>query len=283
MKGPQSALVTGPAGEEIYIDEFGRIKVQFIWDREGKKDETSSCFLRVMQSWAGNQWGASFIPRIGHEVIVSFLDGDPDRPIVTGTVYNGANKPVYSSKTQSGIKTRSTKGGSPANYNELRFEDLKGSEQIYIHAEKNMDTMVENDESLSIDHDRTKNIKHDENSTIGNDRNKKVQNNQSESIGKNKTIDVGEDHNESVHKNMTIRVDKDLMESVGGSYSEKVTDSYGLQAKTITMQASDKIVIQTGAAKIVMSSSGEITMSGSNISIKGSGTVMLKGSKVITN
>ena len=283
MKGPQSAVVTGPSGEEIYIDEFGRIKVQFIWDRQGKKDESSSCFLRVMQSWAGNQWGASFIPRIGHEVIVSFLDGDPDRPIVTGTVYNGANKPVYSSKTQSGIKTRSTKGGTPANYNELRFEDLKGSEQIYIHAEKNMDTMVENDETLTVDHDRTKSIKHDENSTIDNDRNKTVKNNQSETIGKNKTIDVGENHKESVHNNMTIHIDKDLTESVGGKYLESVTGDYGLKAKTITMHADDKITIQTGAAKIVMSSSGEITMSGSNINIKGSGNVVIKGSKVITN
>lgn len=283
MKGPQSAVVTGPSGEEIYIDEYGRIKVQFIWDREGKKDEHSSCYLRVMQSWAGNQWGASFIPRIGHEVIVSFLDGDPDRPIVTGTVYNGANKPVYSSKTQSGIKTRSTKDGTPANYNELRFEDLKGSEQVYIHAERNMDTMVENDESLTVDHDRTKTIKHDENSTIQHDRNKNVKNDQSETIGKNKTIDVGEDHNESVHKNMTIQIDKDLTESVGGKYMESVTGDYGLQAKTITLQANDKITIQTGAAKIVMSSSGEITMSGSSINIKGSGNVVIKGSSVITN
>jgi type VI secretion system secreted protein VgrG len=283
MKGPQSAVVTGPAGEEIYIDEYGRIKVQFIWDREGKKDETSSCFLRVMQSWAGNQWGASFIPRIGHEVIVSFLDGDPDRPIVTGTVYNGANKPVYSSKTQSGIKTRSTKGGTPANYNELRFEDLKGSEQIYIHAEKNMDTMVENDESLTVDHDRTKSIKHDENSTIDNDRNKTVNNNQSETIGKDKSISVGNNHSEDVSKNMTIHIGEDLKESVGGNYSEYVTKAYDMQAKTISMVAQDSITLRTGSAKIVMSSSGEITMSGSTINIKGSGNVVIKGSKVITN
>lgn len=283
MQGPQSAVVTGPSGEEIYIDEFGRIKVQFIWDREGKKDENSSCFLRVMQSWAGNQWGASFIPRIGHEVIVTFLDGDSDRPIVTGTVYNGANKIVYPSKTQSGIKTRSTKGGTPENFNELRFEDKLGSEQIFIHAEKNMDTEVENDETLTVDHDRTKTIKHDENSTIGNDRNKTVNNNQTETISKNKTIDVGEDHTESVHKNMSITIDKDLSETVGGKYTESVTGDYALQAKTITMQANDKITIQTGSAKIVMSSSGEITMSGSNINIKGSGNVAIKGSKVITN
>mgnify|MGYP001560423563 CR=1 FL=1 len=283
MRGPQSAIVTGPQGEEIYIDEYGRIKVQFIWDREGKKDESSSCYLRVMQSWAGNQWGASFIPRIGHEVIVTFLDGDPDRPIVTGTVYNGANKPVYSSKTQSGIKTRSTKGGSAANANELRFEDLKDSEQIFIHAEKNLDTEVENDETHTVDHDRTKTVKHDENSTIENDRNKTVNNDQTETIKNNKTISVGNDHSETIDKNMTISVGVDLRESVDGKYSERVTKEYDLQAKTITMTAQDKITLQTGSARIVMSSNGDITISGANINIKGSGNVIIKGSKVLTN
>jgi len=283
MRGPQSAVVTGPQGEEIYIDEYGRIKVQFIWDREGKKDENSSCYLRVMQSWAGNQWGASFIPRIGHEVIVSFLDGDPDRPIVSGTVYNGANKPVYSSKTQSGIKTRSTKGGSSSNANELRFEDLKGSEQIFIHAERNLDTEVENDETHTVDHDRTKTVKHDENSTIENDRNKTVNNNQTETIKNNKTISVGNDHSETIDKNMTISVGLDLKETVDGKYLERVTKEYDMQAKTITMQAQDKITLQTGSAKIVMSSNGDITISGANINIKGSGNVVIKGSKVLSN
>ncbi|VAW86254.1 VgrG protein [hydrothermal vent metagenome] len=283
MKGPQSAIVTGPAGEEIYIDEFGRIKVQFIWDREGTNDENSSCFLRVMQAWAGNGWGTSFIPRIGHEVIVTFLDGDPDRPIVTGAVYNGVNKPPYESKTQSGIKTHSTKSGTAANYNELRFEDKKGSEQVYIHAEKNLDTMVENDETLTVDNDRTKIISNDENSTIENDRNKTVNNDQTETIKNNKTIDVGKDHTETIQANMTISVDKDLKESVRGKYLENVTKEYGLNAKTITMNADDEIIIKTGSAKIIMKSNGDITLSGKTINIKGSGDVVIKGSKVITN
>ena len=283
MRGPQSAVVVGPKGEEIYTDEHGRIKVQFIWDREGKNDENSSCYLRVVQSWAGNGWGSSFIPRIGHEVIVNFLDGDPDRPLVTGSVYNGKNKPPYSSKTQSGIKTHSTKGGSPSNYNEIRFEDKKGAEQIYIHAEKNKDTQVENDETLTVDNDRTKTIKHDENSTIGNDRNKTVSNNQTETISKNKTISVGVNHTEGVKGNMTISVDKDLKESVKGSYLENVTKDYSLHAKTITMDADDKIVIKTGSAKIEMKSNGDITISGNTINIKGSGNVIIKGSKVLTN
>lgn len=315
MRGPQSAVVVGPAGEEIYIDDFGRIKVQFIWDREGKKNESSSCFLRVVQSWAGNQWGTSFIPRIGHEVIVNFLDGDPDRPLVTGSVYNGWNKPTYPSKTQSGIKTRSTKDGTPQNFNELRFEDKKGEEQVFIHAEKNFDIEVENDQTIAVDHDqtltvgndRTKTVKHDENSTISNDRNKTVNNNQTETIGKNKTIDVGDNHSEtigknmtlsvgknisidisdnhteSVGKNMTISVDKDLQETVSGKYTEAVTKEYVLSAKSITMKADDQITLKTGSASIVMKSNGDITISGNNINVKGSGNVVLKGSKVTSN
>lgn len=307
MKGPQSALVVGPAGEEIYIDEHNRIKVQFIWDREGKKDENSSCFVRVMQAWAGNQWGSSFIPRIGHEVIVSFLDGDPDRPLVTGSVYNGWNKPTYPSKTQSGIKTRSTKDGTPQNYNELRFEDKRGDEQIYLHAEKNFDTQVENDQTLTVDHDRTKTIGNDENSSIGNDRNKSVANNQTESIGKNKTIDVGdnhtetigknmslnvgknisidigENHTENIGKNMTIGIQKDLRETVDGKYTETVTKEYSLKAKTITMEADDQITLRTGSASIVMKKNGDITISGANINVKGSGNVVIKGSKITNN
>jgi len=299
MRGPQTAIVVGPAGEEIYVDEHNRIKVQFIWDRKGANDENSSCFLRVMQSWAGNQWGASFIPRISHEVIVDFLDGDPDRPIVTGSVYNGKNKPPFESKTQSGIRTRSTKDGSGSNANELRFDDKKDSEQIFIHAEKNLDTEVENDETHSVDNNRSKTIGNDESSSIGNDRSKSVGNNQSESIAKNKTIDVGEnhtesiggnksltiskDHTESVGGNMSISISKDLKETVSGAYQEAVTKEYALKAKEITFQADKQIVLKTGSAKIVMKSNGDITISGKNINVKGSGNIVLKGSKVSAN
>jgi len=276
MKGPQSAVVVGPAGEEIYIDEFGRIKVQFIWDREGKKDENSSCFLRVVQSWAGNQWGTSFIPRIGHEVIVNFLDGDPDRPIVTGSVYNGKNKPVYSSKTQSGIKTRSTKNGTHENFNELRFEDQKGSEQIYIHAEKNLDIQVENNQTLIVDKDRTKIVKHDENSTIENDRNKTVNNSQTESIKKNKTITVGENHTETINKSRTLSVGVGNAETVG---------------KMSTLTAGEGIIFTTGLSSIVMKSDGTIIIKGVDISVIGSGeintkakkNIVMKGKKILEN
>ncbi len=139
VEGPQTAVVVGKKDQEIWTDEFGRVKVQFFWDREGEYDENSSCFVRVAQIWAGTKWGGMHLPRIGQEVIVDFLEGDPDRPIITGRVYNADNMPPYTlpdNQTQSGIKSRSTKGGSPDNFNELRFEDKKGEEHISMQAER---------------------------------------------------------------------------------------------------------------------------------------------------
>jgi type VI secretion system secreted protein VgrG len=162
VQGTQPALVVGPKGEEIYTDKYGRIKVQFYWDRLGKKDENSSCWIRVTQPWAGKRWGASFWPRIGQEVIVGFVEGDPDRPIVVGTVYNAEQMPPYqgggpdgkhaNDNKVSGIKTNSTRGGS--GYNELRFDDTAGKEQIFIHGEKDLDVRIKNDARTSIGKDR---------------------------------------------------------------------------------------------------------------------------------
>ncbi len=300
MRGPQSAVVVGPAGEEIYVDELGRIKVQFHWDRIGKNNETSTCYIRVVQPWSGAGWGTSFIPRIGMEVIINFLDGDPDRPIVTGSVYNGDNAPPFTSKTQSGIRTRSSKGGTASNCNELRFDDLKDSEQIFVHAEKNMDTEVENNETLTVDVDRTKKIGNNESYTIGKDREKTIGENQTEtigkdkettvgtnyteSIGKDKTITVGNDHNESIDSNMSITVGKNLSESIGKNYSGEV-------GKSLTLTAGDEIVLKTGSASIIMKKNGDITIKGKNIKLNGSGkidvkasgAVAIKGSAVSTN
>src|SRR6185503_16478045 len=141
------------SGEEIDTDEFGRVKVQFHWDRYNKADENSSCWVRVSQLWAGKGWGAMHIPRIGQEVIVEFLEGDPDQPIVTGRVYNGEQTVPYdlpANQTQSGLKSRSTKEGDGETFNELRFEDKKGEEQVYFHAEKNFDRVVENNDTLKV-------------------------------------------------------------------------------------------------------------------------------------
>src|SRR6185503_14582927 len=177
VQGPQTAMVVGPAGDEIYTDKYGRVKVQFHWDRYGKKDQNSSCWIRVSNPWAGANWGGIAIPRMGQEVVVDFLEGDPDQPIITGRVYNAYQMPPYAlpaNMTQTGIKSRSSKGGGAANFNEIRFEDKKGSEQVFIHAEKNQDIEVEKDETHWVGQDRKKTIDRDETSHIKHDRTETV-------------------------------------------------------------------------------------------------------------
>ena len=228
VHGAQTAMVVGPAGEEIYTDKYGRVKVQFPWDRYGKQDEQSSCWIRVAQLWAGKGWGMIQVPRIGQEVMVTFLEGDPDRPIITGRVYNGDSMPPYGlpdNATQSGMKSRSSKGGGDANFNEIRFEDLKGSEQLYIHAEKNQDGVVENDQTHLVGHDRTKTVNHDEKTQVGNDRTETVGNNESITIGVNRTeqvgvneqINIGANRTESVGANETIGITANRTISVGAN------------------------------------------------------------------
>ena len=199
VEGVQTAIVVGPQGEEIYTDKNGCIKVQFHWDRVGQKDENSSCWIRVSQVWAGEGWGAMFIPRIGHEVIVDFIAGDPDRPIITGRVYHGANTPPYDlpdEKTKSVIKSNTSSGGG--GFNELRFEDKAGEEEIYLHGQK--------DWNIAIENDKTQNVGNDETMDVGNDRKKTVGNMQEETIGANKTIQVGADHSEEIGANQSITV-----------------------------------------------------------------------------
>ena len=210
VSGPQTAMVVGKEGEEIHTDKFGRVRVQFHWDRLGKKNEKSSCMMRVAQVWAGKSFGAMFIPRVGHEVIVDFLEGDPDRPIITGCVYNGDNLPPWAlpdNATQSGVLTRSSKGGAVANANMIRFEDKKGSEQLAVHAERNLDTSVEADETHTVGHDRTK--------TIDNDEKNEIKNNRSKVVGVDETVTIGANRLEKVGADETI--------SVGGNRTETVT------------------------------------------------------------
>jgi type VI secretion system secreted protein VgrG len=210
VHGPQTAIVTGPAGEEIYTDEHGRVKVQFHWDREGKSDADSSCWLRVSQAWAGAGFGGIHIPRIGQEVIVDFLEGDPDQPIITGRVYNAARTVPFGlpgNATQSGIKSNSSKGGGGSN--ELRFEDLAGQEQVYLHAQKDEVIVVENDktetvhrnEAVTIDVDRTETVGHDETLTVVNNRTRNVGVNETVSVGANQTVTVGANRVDTVALN----------------------------------------------------------------------------------
>jgi len=317
VRGPQTAFVVGPAGEEIYTDEFGRIKVQFHWDRAGENNENSSCWLRVSQQWAGKKWGAMFLPRVGHEVIVSFLEGNPDLPLVTGCVYNADNMPPYdlpANKTQGGWKTRSTMDGGAANFNELRFQDLKGSEEIYIHAEKDQNNVVENDETTDVGHDRTEKVGNDEIITIGNDETINIGNDRTESVAKNETITIGESRVETVGENESITIGKDRTEDVGKnetitvgadrvvtikknqsedvgktldlSVGDKRTTSIGKDdvldvGKKWTVEAGEQITFKTGKASIVLKKDGTITIKGKDIKINGSGKISAKASKDI--
>ncbi|MGI9293170.1 MAG: type VI secretion system Vgr family protein [Pseudomonadales bacterium] len=226
VQGPQTAVVVGTGdSSEIYPDEYGRIKVQFHWDRYGTKDENSSCWIRVAQSWAGSGWGTQFIPRVGHEVVVEFLEGDPDQPLVTGSVYNADNMPPYSmpdNKTQSGIKTRSTQGGGASNFNEIKLEDKKGSEEFYVQAEKDYNQLVKNDRGETIGNDRSLSVGHNKSETVANDKSIEVGANHTESIVVNKTLKVGASHSETIGSNMTITVGSNLTETVAINYAETV-------------------------------------------------------------
>ena len=197
VQGPQTAVVVGPAGEEIYTDKYGRVKVQFHWDREGKKDENSSCWVRVSQPWAGKAWGGVAIPRIGQEVIVDFLEGDPDQPIITGRVYNAEQMPPYAlpaNKTQTGIKSRSSHGRhARTTSTRSASRTRRASEQLFIHAEKNQDIEVENDETHWVGHDRKKTIDNDETTHVKHDRTETVDNNETITIHGNRTETVDKD------------------------------------------------------------------------------------------
>ena len=232
MQGPQNAIVVGPASEEIYTDEYGRVKVQFPWDRYGAYNENSSCWVRVTHSWAGKNWGNIYLPRIGQEVIVDFMDGDPDRPIITGRVYNAEQMPPYelpANKTQSGILTRSTKDGSGSTANALRFEDKMGEEEVWLHAEKDQRIEVENDESHWVGHDRSKTIDNDETVVVHHDRTETVDNNEkitigvnrTEKVGNNEKITIGVNRTEQVGANEKITIGANRTETVGSN--EKVT------------------------------------------------------------
>ncbi|WP_054891222.1 type VI secretion system Vgr family protein [Pseudomonas sp. NBRC 111143] len=215
VKGPQTAVVVGPAGEEIWTDQYGRVKVHFHWDRHDQSNENSSCWIRVSQAWAGKNWGSMQIPRIGQEVIVSFLEGDPDRPIITGRVYNAEQAVPYDlpgNATQSGMKSRSSKGGSPANFNEIRMEDKRGQEQLYVHAERNMDTVVEQNETLSVGASRVQTVGMLETITIGQDRIRAVRRDDMLMVGASKTDSVSTSYLIEVGENLRLVCGKSVIE-----------------------------------------------------------------------
>jgi len=253
IQGSQTAVVVGPGGEEIFTDKYGRVKVQFHWDRDGKGDANSSCWMRVAQTWASNKWGAMFIPRIGMEVLVHFLEGDPDQPIITGCVYNPQAMPPYTlpdEKTKSTIKSDSSKGGG--GFNEFRFEDKKGSEQIFIHAEKNQDIRIKNDCMELVKHDR----------------HLIVENEQFEKVKKDKHLQVVGDHNEKVGGTMSLEVGSDLQ--------EKVKMNYALDSgMAVHIKAGMTTVIEAGTSLTLKVGGSSININPGGIQIIGSPMLML--------
>lgn len=277
VHGPQTATVVGPSGDEIHTDEYGRIKVQFHWDRYGNSDENSSCFIRLAQSWAGKNWGVVVLPRIGQEVVVEFLEGDPDRPIITGALYNADNKPPYelpTNMTMSVMKSNSTKGGQ--GFNEIRFEDKKDSEQIFVHGQKNFDKRILND-SFSW-------IGNDHHLQVINDRKEKVDNDKHETVGRDHIEVIERDHNVTIKGKQAIKitgthshtVEDDVIEVYKTNHSEEVTEDYYLKADNIVIEAGTNVTIKVGDSYIAIESSGITIGTSGDIELKADGDITVE-------
>ncbi len=315
VPGTQTAVVVGPAGEEIFTDKYGRVKVQFHWDREGKNDADSSCWVRVGQLWAGKRWGASFWPRIGQEVIVDFLEGDPDQPIIVGSVYNADQMPPYlgdglDSKHKkdnkvSGIKSCSTPGGG--GFNEMRFDDTKGKEQVFIHAQRNADTRVLNDSMESVSHDRHLTVggekdgskAGDQREMIFRDKHLKVHRNHIEQIGGNMELLIGGidgDGNqdiviqgykkELIEKNDHLHVKGSRMEAIGGSQSltvggsqqEKIGKKHAMDvAEEIHLKCGMKVIIEAGVQLTLKGPGGFVDINPGGVTIQGTMVLINSG------
>ena len=319
VAGAQTAVVVGPSGQEIFTDKYSRVKVQFFWDRLGTNDANSSCWVRVGTPWAGKQWGTIHIPRIGQEVIVDFLEGDPDRPIIVGSVYNDTNMPPYTlpdNATQSGVKSRSSASGEATNFNELCFEDKKGSELITFHAEKDFTRVVENNDSLtvgssdsntcpdgsqtiSVYKNRTESVETgDESVTIkkgkrtvtvsqGDDAHEVTQGNRTVTVGQ------GDDTHEVTNGKRTVTVNQDDTHHVKqgkrvvtiDTGDDTLTVSSGNQTVTIssgttTTDAAQSITLKVGGNSIVIDTSSiTLTVGANSVTLNASG-VTVKGSTV---
>ncbi|MGH7468671.1 MAG: type VI secretion system Vgr family protein [Longimicrobiales bacterium] len=268
MVGAQSAVVVGPAGEEIHVDKHGRVKVQFHWDRLGTKNEKSSCWVRVSSNWAGKGWGVIHIPRIGQEVLVDFLEGDVDRPVIVGRLYNAEQVPPYAlpdNGTQSGVKSRSSPRGGTDNHNEIRLEDKKGSELFYEQAEKDMEILVKND--------RKEEVKRDETIKIGRDRTEEVTRNEKVTIKGNRTHEVKGDDKLDVTKKIVITAQTGIEFKVGSS-EIKITPA-GIEMKAVKIKIEGMGAVEitapslkgSGTAMTEMTSSGILTLRGSLVKI----------------
>ena len=315
VDGPQTAVVVGPAGEEIYTDEYGRIKVQFHWDRYAQSDEHSSCWLRVSQSMAAPNWGAVYLPRIGHEVIVTFLEGDPDRPLVTGAVYNGLHTPPYplpENKTRTVFRTQSHKAEG---YNEMYFEDESDQEEVHFRAQKDMKTKVlnnryrdiGNDEELKVGKNQENNILGDrkevidghktsitkqtfmeqveedvhvtynanESEKIANNRDLYIDENRQTLIGKDDSLDVGQDQNTVIMASRSIDVGADDTHSIGNNLSVEVNGNTSIRSDGETA------VVSADEIKVLVGASSLVLKSSGNIHLNGT-SITIDGASSVT-
>lgn len=290
IAGMHTALVTGPSGEEIHTDKFGRIKIQFPWDRLGEKNENSSCWVRVVMPWAGKQWGMFSIPRIGQEVAIVFEEGNPDRPICIGMIYNQDVMPPYGmpdNKTQTGIVTRSSKQGSADTFHELVFEDLMGEEFVRFQSEKDYFAKIKNNAEITIGmekmdpgdltrtiyHDKTETLKTGDKTltveegsefrTIATDQSEDIGNDRTQSVGNNNTQDIGNDSALNIGNNLAVDVGSHITEDAG---------------QTITVTAGQEIKLQVGGSSITITNSG-ITIDAPKIDVTGKAMVNVKSPK----
>jgi len=278
IRGCQTAVVVGKSGEEIDTDEYGRVKVKFHWDRYSKGDETSSCWIRVSQPWAGRKWGGMFLPRIGQEVIVEFLEGDPDQPIITGRVYNGDNMPPYTlatNKTMSTLKSLSSKGGG--GFNELRFEDKKGEEQVFIHAEKNQDVRVKNDCFETIGNNRHLVITKDQFEHVKNKRHEKVDVDHMEEVTNDRHLKVGGKEAKEVVGSKSLTVTGDVIEVFKMNHSEETTQGLFLKAMNVQIEGMTEIELKCGGSSIVLTPAAIFIVGGPLVNINsGAGPPVVK-------
>jgi type VI secretion system secreted protein VgrG len=302
MTGIYTALVMGPqssagstinvqSGEEIYTDDMARVKVRFYWDWRAESTGSNAVWARVIQPWAGKGWGVQFTPRVGTEVAVAFVDGDPDRPIVIGGLYNGAQAPIYltTDKNKSGLRTRSTLSGGTSNFSELTFDDTSGSELIFVHAEKDMFTEIENNQTLTVDNCRIVTVKQNETVAIQNNQTITVTQNRAVTVSQgNSTFEVSKgNHTETIdqgNRSITVSTGNNSLTVSAGNHSETISAgnySINVNAGKMTVQAAQSLELTVGQSSIQLSPSG-ITISAPQISLKGSATGSFDGGGMLT-
>jgi type VI secretion system secreted protein VgrG len=311
--GAQTATVVGKEGEEIWTDNYGRVKLSFHWDRKSPRNEQSSCWVRVSQVWAGMNFGAMHIPRMGQEVIVEFLEGDPDRPIVTGRVYNFDQMPPYElpqNRTQSGIKSQSTIGGSTQNFNEIRFEDKLGQEELFIHAEKTQTTKVKGSQSISVDGSRSISVGGDQSTSVTGKRSATVEKDETQTFHSNRTMDVTGTNQETIvgahtgnyntGRTLTVTAANDVLNVTGvnrevtvdGEYTTVTSKKYEVSHqgnklaldKALASLTNGKCTLSFDGAAAILSAADEVRVEcgSASITLTKDGTITITASQTVT-